>query len=114
MRCERLIACRSALRTCRSFEHGGTISFAGTRVAPEEADDVAELARLAPAAQRDVAEVGVGRPVRIQMLEACGRDAARSDAVDRDALRAELAGERLQPAGDGGPERVRKRKVPYR
>ena len=46
-------------------------------VGREEADDVAELARVAPAAQRDLRSVLLGRSVRIELVEPrrcrCGR-----------------------------------------
>src|SRR2546430_16741577 len=60
-------------------------------VAGEKADDVAELARLAPAAPRDVGEVGIARAVRIEMLEARGPEAPRCDAIYRGAPGAEFS-----------------------
>ena len=52
----------------------------------EKADDVAELARFAPAAQRDLREIGLRRAVRIELVDAGGFDAAWRDAADRDPL----------------------------
>src|SRR5256885_1463389 len=64
----------------------------------QEAHDVAELLRLAPAAQRDVGQVVLPRPVRIELLETRRRDPSRRDAVDGNAPRAQLARQRLEPA----------------
>src|SRR3954471_15248152 len=48
----------------------------------QEAHDVAELARLAPAAERDLAQALLGRPVGIEVGEPTGLDADRRDADD--------------------------------
>src|SRR5205085_9720691 len=56
----------------------------------EKADDVAELLRLAPPAQRDVGQLLLLRAFGVQLLEARGRDAARCDTVDRDAAPTKL------------------------
>ena len=80
-------------------------------VGGEEAHDVAELARRAPAAQRDLLELLGRRAAGIELVEARRGDAAGRDAVDRDALRADLAAQRLEPADERGTERVREREV---
>src|SRR5712691_5611961 len=48
----------------------------------EEADDVAELLRIAPAAQRDRGDVLRRRASGVELLEPCRRDPSRRDAVD--------------------------------
>src|SRR3954454_19733283 len=63
----------------------------------QEADDVAELLRRSPAADGNRRHVGLGWPLRIELVEACGGDAAWRDAVDGDPARAQLARERLRP-----------------
>src|SRR5258705_12491934 len=65
-------------------------------VGGEEADDVAELLRRPPAAQRDLRELLLGRPAGVELVESRGRDAPWRHAVDGNAARAELVGERLQ------------------
>ena len=80
-------------------------------VGGEEADDVADLARLAEPAQRDRLEVGRRRAVRVDLAQPLGVDPAGRDRVDGDAVRAELARECLQPADEAGADRVREREV---
>src|SRR5437773_915853 len=77
----------------------------------EKADDVPELARLAPAAKRDVGEHLGGRSFWVEVGQPIGGDAPGCDAVDRDATRSKLARERLQPAADGRPEGVGEREM---
>ena len=59
-------------------------------VGGKEACDVSELARRAPAAERNLGEVGLARPVGVQVRESRRVDAARRHTVDGDSLRAEL------------------------
>ena len=59
--------------------------------------------------ERDRGEVGLGRPVRIDLPDPFRVDAAGGDGVDRDPLRAELARRRLQPADEPGPDGARER-----
>src|SRR4051812_42543853 len=80
----------------------------------DEADDVAELARVAPAAERDLAQCLLCRPLWIEILEARRLDASGRDAVDRDAAGTELVGERLQVPVQRGAESVREREVARR
>ena len=61
---------------------------------------------------RDLLEVALGRPVgAVDRAEALGVDPPGRDRVDGDPVRAELPGERLQPADDAGPHGVREREV---
>src|SRR4051794_34260522 len=72
----------------------------------DEADDVAELARVAPAAEGDLAQCLLGRPLRIEIFEARRLDAPGRNAVDRDSARTELVCERLEIAVQRGAEGV--------
>ncbi len=65
----------------------------------------------APASDRDRFQVGFRRSFWVELRESRGLDAARRDAVHRDAARAELAGERLCPAVDTGPHGITEREM---
>ncbi len=71
-----------------------------------------DLGGRAEAPCRDLLEVAAGRSVgAVDRAQAVGVDPSRRDRVDGDPVRAELAGEGLQPADDARPHGVRERQV---
>ena len=105
-------ALHSSDRETAAVDLHGRAGDVGGPVGGEEADDVAELARRADAPERDLGELRRGRPVgAVELGHARRVDPAGRDAVDGDAVRPELARERLRPAGDRRADRVREREV---
>src|SRR6185295_20311388 len=92
-----------------AVDHHGRAGDVAGAVGGEEARDVAELLRRAPATDRNLLQVGLGRALRIKLCKTRRVDSAGSDAVDRDAPRAELAGQRLRPTGHAWPNGVAQR-----
>ena len=102
----------SSDRASAAVDQDGRAGDVRGAVGGEEADDVAELARRAEPAERDLRELLRRRPVvAVELGHARRVDPPGRDAVDGDPVRPELARERLRPAGQAGPDRVREREV---